>query len=384
MNEFKKNFTITACLCMIFCLIPCMAFSLESDGNYMVWKGLGLRAAYEAAVLTEHELGVNYGAIALTNAGYAEINGYSTAGCIDGLQELTYASRGQNTLIEVHSSHDVPLWFAVFYPSTGICAYMEVNSDAVPDLFTGVDSRDYYLILMDNLAVNTSDLFSIFSVENIDPENLYANAAEYNEKFGTEMVFGRNAFRVVTIANAAAKGAPVSLIRSVEFHDHYCPGVTSGILAVNYIKTTFPLGSGGSYFVQSVQPWCKEDALMVLLNATPGKGGYSALYSTEEDRSLWKEDVRDAATIIYRKDGATNLWDGIIISFTWGDDGCPDYGTGSIMSKLCSDLWYLERIDQPESFIKVIHRFQLPADVVPKDWARPGVDPMKQLGLIQE
>ena len=368
---------------VLFMIVPMLTFAAEPGKNYLTWSTLGMRAAYEAATHTGHELGVDASAIAISNAGYAEIDGMSTEAALDGLQELTGATRGNNRLLEVHSHYDAALWFAIYYPASGMCAYLEVNPEAVQNLFSSLNSPSANQVIWDNLAVEASELFSIMSFEQIDAEHLYANAEEYGEKFSSQMVFGSNAFRVVTIANAVAKGAPKSLIRSVEYHDHYCPGVTSGILAVNYIKENFPLTSGGSYFVQSVQPWCKEDALMTLLNATPGKGGYSALYSTEADRALWKEEAKDAATILYRQDAVTERWDGIVIGFKWGDTGCPDYGN-SVITKLCSDLWYLDRLDQPESFIKVIAEFELPEGVVPKDWARPGVDPMEKLGLIQE
>lgn len=382
MSRVRKNLFRAAILYMVIIMVPAISFSSESD-DYTVWKTLGLRAAYEASQITGIEIGSGINITVLTNAGYAEINGYSTEGAIDGLQEFTSSSRGKNTLMEIHSHYDDPLWFAVHYPSTGICVYLQVNPAAVEKLFVNVASDSYYQIIMDNLAVEKSELFSIISSENINPDNLYANAATYSAKFDTELVFGKNAFRVVTIANAVAQGAPKSLLRSVEFHDHYCPGVTSGILAVNYIKSYFPLTSGGSYFVHSVQPWCKEDAFMTLLNATPGKSGYAVLYSTAEDRATWKEEAQNAATIIYRQDGTTKKWDGIVISITLPSTGCPDYISGTI-TKLCSDLWYLERLDQPESFVKVIKTFELPDGVAPKDWARPGVDPMEKLGLIQE
>lgn len=381
MSKLSKCFCGFAVLCMIIAMTPCLSIGADSNDEYTVWNTLGLRVAYIALEKTGYSTGID--TIVLTNAGYAEINGSSTEGCLDGLQDLTHASRGNNTLMEVHSHYDKPLWFAIYYPSTGMCVYLQVNPAAVPKLFLNAHSRNYSQILTDNIAVETSELFSIVSAMNINPAIMYANAEEYGDKLDNQLVFGENAFRVVTLANAIAQGAPKSFLRALEFHDHYCMGVTSGIFAVNYIKKYFPLTSGGSYFVQSVQPWCKEDALMTLLNATPGKGGYSALYSTAEDRALWKEEAQNAATIIYRQDGSTKKWDGIVISFTWGEPECPDYGNSTI-THLCKDLWYLDLLDQPESFITVIKTFELPDGVVPKDWARPGVDPMEKLGLIQE
>ena len=74
-------------------------------------------------------------------------------------------------------------------------------------------------------------------------------------------------------------------------------------------------------------------------------------------------------------------WDGIVLGFTWSDCECPDYGKGSSITKLCQDLWYLDRLDQPEDFIEEIKRFTLPDKQSPLEYSRPGVDPMKLIGL---
>jgi hypothetical protein len=37
----------------------------------------------------------------------------------------------------------------------------------------------------------------------------------------------------------------------------------------------------------------------------------------------------------------------------------------------------------PEQFVKVVISFELPYGVSPADWTRPGVDPLKMLGLVQ-
>jgi len=179
-----------------------------------------------------------------------------------------------------------------------------------------------------------------------------------------------------------AVGAPSCAVRAFEFHDHYCPGVTSGILMALYIKNNFAKEPAGSYFVQSVQPWCKEDALMVILNTTPGKSGYHVSYPTAGDMTSWADKVKNASTIVYRKDPVSGLWDGVVLGYQGGTTGCPSYGH-SVMDKLCADLWYLKRLDHPEEFIKVLHEFELPEGVTPQSYARPGVDPMVKLGLVK-
>ncbi|MBN1654866.1 MAG: hypothetical protein JXA30_13940 [Deltaproteobacteria bacterium] len=172
------------------------------------------------------------------------------------------------------------------------------------------------------------------------------------------------------------------MVRAFELHDHYCPGVTSGVVLAEYLQKAFPFVPGGSHFIHSVQAWCKEDAIIATLNTTPGKSGYAVSYSTPEDRTKWLPDVQNAADIVYRYNPETKVWDGIVISFDFGTTDCPAYGN-SVIDKLCSDLWYLDRLDQPEQFIQVLYQFTLPAGVEPKSYARPGIDPMQMLGLTQ-
>ncbi|MBU2621152.1 MAG: hypothetical protein KKD92_02390 [Proteobacteria bacterium] len=360
---------ITAVLLSGFCLNSVVLAKDMQKAEYEYWNSAGRRAGNQAFELMKQN-GVSpqkENLIVLTNAGYAEIGNSSTMGFIYGLSNVTGCKRGNNTLEEIHARYDAPLWCAVYDKVSGYCAYLQLKSSKISG---------------DIQKAPVSEIFGITTVERINADYLYANAETYNKKFG-EKIFGGNEFRVVTIANAVAKGVPAYAVRAFEYHDHYCPGVTSGIMMVNYLKKNFSPMPDGSYFVQSVQPWCKEDALMTLLNATPGKGGYSALYSTEADRATWKPEAKDSSTIVYRKDKNTKKWDGVVLGFKWTDAGCKDFGKVSIMTKLCQDLRYLKKLDQPEDFVKEIKRFELPAGQTPKDRARPGVDPMKLLGLAE-
>ncbi len=342
--------------------------TVESD-EFARWHSVGRRAAEEGLALIKSR-GVSpsmENLIVLSNAGYAEIGGRPTMGTLDGLGFVTGASRGRNTLLEIHSHAAKPLYAAIYDTASGLFAYLQVDP-AFPGF--NVPPAD----------MAAADLFSIQSVMNIEPEYLYANVAEAGARFG-EKIFGGNEFALVTIANAAAAGAPAYAVRSFEFHDHYCPGVTSGIMMAQFAKENLPLASAsGSYFVQGVQPWCKEDALMVMLNATPGKRGYAVTFPADADKARWLPEFQNASTIIYRKDGDTGRWDGRVLGFAWGATDCPTFGNG-VIDKLCTDLWYLERLDSPEDYVSVLHSFTLPEGASPKDYARPGVDPMEMLGL---
>jgi formylmethanofuran dehydrogenase subunit E-like metal-binding protein len=305
--------------------------------------------------------------IVMTNAGYAEVNGSETIGALDGLATATGASRGRKTLIEVHSAFWSPLWFAVYDKGSGYGVYLEIDSSVAAKMTA--DSKTV-----------SPGLFAVTAMERIDVEYLYRHASDYKIKFDNK-VFGGNEFRIITIANAIASGAPVCAIRSLEFHDHYCPGVTSGIFMVNYLKAHFPAGKSG-YFVHTVDPWCKEDALLVLLNATPGKKSYAVSYPTDKDKEARTDEAKDSATIFYRQNMQTQKWEAVVLAFEWAETGCPETGN-MLIDKLCMDLWYLERMDKPEDFVKLLKTFELPEGVSPRDWARPGVDPLRMLGMMK-
>ncbi|SLM31900.1 conserved exported hypothetical protein [Desulfamplus magnetovallimortis] len=356
-------------LCFSNAVFASSATDSEGQNNYEYWEKIGKRAATEAIQMIK-EKGTSSATsklIAMTNAGYAEVQGQSTMGVIDGIIEITECKRGNSTFSEIHSRYDDPLWCAIYDKASGYCAYLQVVTSNIPSP-----------VELEKATLKA--IFSISSVEQIDEEHLYANADTYDKKF-KEKIFGGNEFRIVTIANAMAQGAPVSAIKAFEYHDHYCPGVTSGIMMVNYVKNHFSQKPGGKYFVQSVQPWCKEDALMTLLNATPGKRGYSVIYTTEEERKRWKKEYKDTATLIYREDKNTKRWEVVLLGFQWSDSVCKEFGK-SIITKLCMDLWYLKKLDTPEAYIKEFGRFELPEGVSPIDWSRTGMDPMKELGLV--
>lgn len=338
----------------------------DGIAGYRHWKAIGVSVAENAfSVMEKAGSAPRKGnMIVLTNAGYAEVGGASTQGAIDGLAEITGATRGNNTLVEIHSAPWTKLWFALYDKGSGLCSYMDVKAAETGE-------------------ATSSNLFDTKSLERIDFDYLTSHADECKAKFDGK-VFGGNEFRIVSIVNAVVQGAPPYAVRAFEFHDHYCPGVTSGIMMACWLKTHFPPESGSGYFVQAIQPWCKEDALMVLLNTTPGKRSYSVVYPTDADLERLRPDVKNASTVVCRKKKDAENWEGIVLAFDWvADTQCPETGNG-IVDKVCRDLWYLKYMETPEKFISALKTFDLPSGVSPKDWAAPGVNIMEKVGLVKE
>ncbi|MGQ9797651.1 FmdE family protein [Desulfosoma sp.] len=325
-------------------IFPQMAVGADS-GDYQKWKSVGSTAAIEGVnriAVRSMVLPFQRKWIALSNAGYAEPNGQCTIAALDGLSEKLGVSRGAQTLVEVHSAPEKPLWFAIYDAFTGFLAYLQVNPERVE-----WDISD------------ASNIFSKITVENVKANYIFNNA----DSFAPD--FGGNEFAIVTIANAVAAGVPAYVFRSLEFHDHLCPGLTSGILIGQFAKHYFRALGTGSWFVQGLQPWCKEDALMVMLNATPGKSGYGVIYSTPEERKKWAP-YGDAVNIIFHYNPETKLWEGLVVGFQWASQtGCEQF-SNNLVKKLCSDLYYLNYLDQPELFVKVLTTLTLKPGVHPK------------------
>ena len=368
---FKNNlFTITVLALFMAFYSSCTVSENPPDRNESAvlskWESIGKIAADKSLTLIR---GKNTNLkkenlIVLTNAGYSELDGVSTQDVLDGLTAVTGVSRGKNTLAEIHSAPWDPLWIAVFDRESGYCAYLEIKDS-------------------DSNIPETPDegVFAVATIERIDADYLYGHADEYKDKFEKKM-FDGNEFRILTIANAIAKGAPPYVVRTVEFHDHYCPGVNSGILMANYIKKNFPPDDKG-YFIQSVTPWCKEDALQVILNVTAGKRNYSIYLPSDADIAARKPDLKDVCTIVYRHNKENDQWQGIALSFVWADKKMASTGNG-LIDKMRDSLGYLDNLEKPEEFVKVAKSFDLPKDVVPVDWARPGIDPLEKILTVTE
>jgi formylmethanofuran dehydrogenase subunit E-like metal-binding protein len=357
---FIATIFISAGICLG--LVTDSGNSNSAGQEYDRWQAIGKSVANNAfAAMKKAGVKPEKGnIIVLTNAGYAEVNGASTQGTLDGLIYVTGAARGNNTLVEIHSPPWTKPWFAVYDRKSGLCSYMEVS-----------------------LSSSGDGVFDIQALEQINFDHLSSHAEEYKAKFDKK-VFGGNEFRVISIVNAIVEEAPSCAVRAFEFHDHFCPGVISGIITAFWLKKHFAPESGADYFIQAIQPWCKEDALMALLNATPGKGSYSVNYPTDVDLEKLLPWAKDASTAAYRKKKDGKIWEGIVLAFKWATETqCQDTGNG-IVDKVCADLWYLKRMEKPEEFVVVVKSFELPEGTSPKDWAAPGANPMEKLGLIKQ
>jgi formylmethanofuran dehydrogenase subunit E-like metal-binding protein len=341
--------------------------------NYESARELGRAAAMQAADM----LGTPWEgrqAIVLTNAGSARPGGLSSRGCLDGVGELTGASQGKATLLPLQSRFDQALWFAFYSPASGRCAYLQAESMAAARALSAQKQP-------------AGEVFSLRQVARIEADFILGNIETFQAR-AQQGLFGENLFRVVTVANAAAEGCPDDLLRAVQVHDHYCPGVTSGLLLARFVqKDLLATAPERQCFVLGLQPWCKEDALITLLNATPGKRSYGVVYPKEDDPATWPAPLDATSTVVFTRSGSEQ-WQGWMLRFDFDKAKSmfdnPDSGS-TVVDKLAMDLWFMNFLDRPEVFVSLLKTVRLPEGSSPKDLLRPGVDPVARLaGMLDK
>ena len=357
--------------CMISWLVAGQALAVCP--NYSSALDLGRYVAGQAASTLDQDWKAGE-CIVLTNAGYARPDGEPSQGCLDGVADITGASVGQSSLISLQSRFDKPLWFAFFDRSSGRCAYYELQDELAGKALNGDGALD-------------EKLFSRTDVARIDAETLFAEPEAFKARC-RKGLFGQNVFRVVTVANAADRDCPNQALKAMQVHDHYCPGVTSGIMLASFVQEHILKGSSqAECYVLSLDPWCKEDALTTLLNATPGKRAYGVVYPEEGDVDTWPEPMNKVSTVVFVKHGEDKAWHGWLLSFDFDKarsmQDLTSYGF-FVLDKLASDLWFLDQLDSPETFVSVVKEVELEQGVSPKTFLRPGSDPLPMLAGMDD
>jgi len=190
--------------------------------------------AMTALEVTNETLGI----CVLTDAGYAMVDGNTTECCIGTIEQETGCSIEAGNLLPVHRSVDAPLWFAIFNNETKDCVYAAYKDGAFESVTVNIDGE----------VATTSD--------------------GWNEM---KAALGPDAFTIVGVANTWGYGAPNDFLKCAEFHNHVCPGLSSGYMIAEYVREYYPIGADESYTWIGCPNWCKEDAIQVRLDLTPGK-----------------------------------------------------------------------------------------------------------------
>ena len=337
-------------------LLLCSGFTgiAAADGS------IDITGAVQGAM---NELGVTNetpGICVLTDAGYVKVDGETTQGCIATLRKETGCSIGDGNLLTIHRSIDKPLWFAIFDNETKDCVYTVYKNGA----FTATEIN----IAEEN--VTTSDGWNAMKA-----------------------ALGSDAFTIVVVANAWGCGAPYDFLKCTEFHNHLCPGLSSGYLITGYVRENYPLGAGESYTWIGCPNWCKEDAIQVLLDLTPGK---KSLIAKQRSGELFVKEKPLAGILIIWNDTAKS-GRGVAFQYDWGEtcnlsdvnlsDFKPPGGKTNPLfwtTRIKASFGLVPYLDQPDMFVSLASdEFNVTSEQLNRV-KMAGVDPYVELGLVDD
>ncbi len=328
-----------------------------------VMQELGAKAAKTAMQDLKVEKG-DANVLILTSAGHAIVDGQTTQGALKGLTAESGNSIGDGNLFQVLRPYWKPVWFYFFDKATGEAVFLQAESMSL--------NRS----LNEFKALSNDQVFSKISKANVDIDYLANHTDEGNVTF--KGAFNGNEFSLIGISNVWGRGGSFDFIQDTCFHDHLCPGVTSGLFLAKYVEEKLPITniSTESYKVISCPNWCKEDLLQMRWDATPGKSGMFVMALTDTERNAipgiagiyirWNDTAKegDALVLAYNSSSVKSGWKG------------PAWG-----SKLASDVVLMDYVDTPEAFVSTIKEFKVDAEKLAQ-LQSAGMHPLKVAGVM--
>ena len=154
--------------------------------------------------------------------------------------------------------------------------------------------------------------------------------------------------------------------------------MTSGYLMAHFILKHYPLKPGQRYTIIASPVWCKEDALQVVLDCTPGKRGLVVKPLSEEQKK--QITVPNPAGLLLVWDSKAKTGKGAALSFDFSrlkglyPENTPKAAT------ILSTIAYL---DQPEKFVSVSKEFTLDESLY-NAMRQAGTNPYRVAGLVRD
>ena len=285
--------------------------------------------------------------LVLTNAGRViTVGDQSTAECIDALTLATGTSIGRNNLIPIRSTNE-PLWFLFYRKDTADCVYIVVNGSAASECRT----------LWELDRVSDESLFKI-SKHNVDAGKLFESPLLWG---AIEEDLGEaDAFSVVALTNALSGDIPSSLVACLQSHREPAPELISGYVLAEYLRQELPVETprDQEYITISLAGSMRDDAIITLLDATPGRSGLFI-----KQNAQLQSPVKNASVIFVLWNGRTKRGDGLVLAV---DDEKVAQLAGADMGdvperlrRLKIILWGIEHLDDPELFISTVQTFRI-------------------------
>jgi formylmethanofuran dehydrogenase subunit E-like metal-binding protein len=300
--------------------------------------------------------------LALTNATYVKVDGKTTEDYVDMIRETTGCSVGKGNLLFFHRPVNHPLKIVLFRKDTADAVVMTYDGEKMGKLSLNIDSEE----------AAQPDIWK-----------------KIQEKVGSDT------FSIVTIANAWANGAPYDFLRCSEFHNHLCPGIGTGYQIVTFIMDRYPLKEGENYIWIACPPWCKDDAIQMLLDLTSGKQNLFVKQLTGDQKTaVLGETLSDniaGILVIWNKKAKKGT--AVALRYNWGkawqvsgvtvEEFKPKGGPKNPIfwsSRTKCNLGLMPYLNKPESFVRVVKELEINPQMYTQ-MTIAGVNPYKVIGL---
>jgi formylmethanofuran dehydrogenase subunit E-like metal-binding protein len=265
------------------------------------------------------------GLCAMTDATYVRVHGKTSEAYVDLIQEETGCSVGKGNLLFFHKALGHPLKIALFCKDSKQCFVISYDGEEA-------QTRKYDLALD---ATSDPDVWK-----------------------KVEGPLAPDAFTVATIAHAWASDAPQDLLKCAEFHNHLCAGVSSGYMMGKFIMNRYPLVKGERYTWIASPAFCKDDAIQMLLDITPGKKGlYVDNLTKSQQESI---TCKNPAGILVVWNERESKGKGVVFNFDWDKVRRKD------KDKLKTMLGMLPYLERPETFVGVVKEFDVTPEMLEK------------------
>lgn len=345
---------------LLLALVPGLALA-----DNAIMEELGSKAAKAAMQDLNVEKG-DANVLVLTSAGHAIVDNQTTQAALKGLMAESGNSIGDANLFQVLRPHWKPVWFYVFNKATGEAVFLQADSKALKG------SLDEFK------ALANDQVFSKISKANVDLNYLANHTDEGNATFDGK-AFNGNEFSLAGISNVWARGGAFDFIQATCFHDHLCPGVTSGLFLAKYVEEKLPINniSAESYKVIACPNWCKDDLLQMFWDATPGKSSMYVMALTDAE----KKAVPNIAGIYIRWNDTAKSGNALALGFNFSAVALPQWTGPSWGSKLYQDIVLMDYRDSPEAFITVLKEFEVDSAKLAQ-MQNAGMHPLKVAGVL--
>ena len=290
------------------------------------------------------------GLCVITDASYVTLGGRTTEEYVDLIQEATGCSIGKGNLLFVQRPANYPLKIALFRRDTKECV---------------VITRSSTLASAGPLT---------FDVDRAADEPTWAAIQE--------AVGPADAYSFLIIANAWAAGVPYDFLRCAQLHNHICPGVASGYFLARYILDRYPLQAGERYVYVSCPPWCKDDAIQVLLDLTPGKRSFFVKHLTDEQKQQLGDP--DAAGILVVDRGKDRASTALVLKFDWDKARQLSGAAGleGLPARLQTVVGLVPYYGTPDSLVSVLSDQEITSQQLTR-LTIAGVNPYEELGFLR-